>query len=119
MSSEVKLRYSKVRVLFQFPVLLHPNLFYHHWSTISSSRIGTLHRKFATETNIRDAAQNLARLNTPSSSSTPSSMRISRQLMSALETTECKVDTTQMELWRVQERTANVTQRQIEHRAAC
>ena len=88
--------------------------------TILSSRVGALQRKLATETKIRDAAQNLARLNASSStSSTPSSSttRISRQSTTALETSERKVDAAQTELWRVQERAANVSRRLLEHRA--
>ncbi|KAH9023077.1 Up-regulated during septation-domain-containing protein [Lactarius pseudohatsudake] len=73
-------------------------------------------RKLATEIKIRDAAQNLARLN--ASSSTPSSStHISRQSTTALETAERKVEAAQTELWRVQERAANVDRRLLEHRA--
>ena len=82
-----------------------------------SSRVGALQRKLATETKIRDAAQNLARLNSSSSSAPSSSTRISRQSSTALETAERKVDTAQTELWRVQERAANVSRRLLEHRA--
>ncbi|KAF8267438.1 Up-regulated during septation-domain-containing protein, partial [Lactarius quietus] len=84
--------------------------------TILSSRVGALQRKLATETKIRDAAQNLARLNS-SSSAPSSSTRISRQSTTALETAERKVDAAQTELWRVQERAANVSRRLLEHRA--
>ncbi|KAH9174506.1 Up-regulated during septation-domain-containing protein [Lactarius sanguifluus] len=84
--------------------------------TILSSRVGALQRKLATEIKIRDAAQNLARLN--ASSSTPSSStHISRQSTTALETAERKVEAAQTELWRVQERAANVDRRLLEHRA--
>ena len=62
---------------------------------------------------IRDAAQTLARLNAASSS--PS--RISRQSSTALETAERKVDAAQTELWRLQERAANIGRRLLEHRA--
>jgi hypothetical protein len=79
-----------------------------------SSRVGALQRKLATEAKIRDAAQTLARLN---SSASPSPTRISRQSSTALETAERKVDTAQTELWRVQERAANIGRRLLEHRA--
>ena len=85
--------------------------------TVLSSRVGALQRKLTTEMKIRDAAQNLARLNTSSSSTPPSSTRISRQSTTALETAERKVDAAQTELWRVQERAANVNRRLLEHRA--
>lgn len=75
-----------------------------------SSRVGALQRKLATEVKIRDAAQTLARLN-----SSPS--QISRQSSSALETAERKVAAAQTELWRVQERAANIDRRLLEHRA--
>ncbi|KAH9967089.1 Up-regulated during septation-domain-containing protein [Lactifluus volemus] len=82
--------------------------------TVLSSRVGALQRKLATEAKIRDAAQTLARLN---SSASPSPTRISRQSSTALETAERKVDTAQTELWRVQERAANIGRRLLEHRA--
>ncbi len=78
-----------------------------------SSRVGALQRKLATEIKIRDAAQTLARLNT--SNSSPS--HISRQSSSALEIAERKVAAAQTELWRLQERAANVGRRLLEHRA--
>ncbi len=78
-----------------------------------SSRVGALQRKLATEVKIRDAAQTLARLN--ASNSSPS--QISRQSSSALETAERKVAAAQTELWRLQERAANISQRLLEHRA--
>jgi Uds1 (Up-regulated during septation)-like protein len=78
-----------------------------------SSRVGALQRKLATEVKIRDAAQTLARLNTFNSS--PS--HISRQSSSALEIAERKVAAAQTELWRLQERAANVGRRLLEHRA--
>lgn len=67
-----------------------------------------------TEAKIRDVAQTLARLN---SSTSPSPTRISRQSSTALETAERKVDGAQTELWRVQERAANIGRRLLEHRA--
>ena len=79
-----------------------------------SSRVGALQRKLATEVKIRDAAQTLARLN--ASNSSPS--RVSRQSTSALETAERKVTVAQTELWRLQERAANIGRRLVEHRAA-
>ncbi|KAI9431299.1 Up-regulated during septation-domain-containing protein [Lactarius indigo] len=85
--------------------------------TILSSRVGALQRKLTTEIKIRDAAQNLARLNASSSTAPSSSTRISRQSTTALETAERKVEAAQMELWRVQERAANVDRRLLEHRA--
>ncbi|KAH9009841.1 Up-regulated during septation-domain-containing protein [Lactarius deliciosus] len=85
--------------------------------TILSSRVGALQRKLATEIKIRDAAQNLARLNASSSSTPSSSTHISRQSTTALETAERKVEAAQTELWRVQERAANVDRRLLEHRA--
>ena len=72
--------------------------------------MGALQRKLATEIKIRDAAQTLARLN-----SSPSN--ISRQSSSALEIAERKVAAAQTELWRLQERVANVDRRLLEHRA--
>ena len=69
-----------------------------------------------TETKIRDTAQNLARLNS-SSSSTPLSTRISCQSSTALETVEHKVDAAQTELWHVQEHAANVSWQLLKHRA--
>ncbi|KAH8989745.1 Up-regulated during septation-domain-containing protein [Lactarius akahatsu] len=83
--------------------------------TILSSRVGALQRKLATEIKIRDAAQNLARLNASSSSTPSSSTHISRQSTTALETAERKVEAAQTELWRVQERAANVDRRLLEH----
>jgi hypothetical protein len=80
---------------------------------VLSSRVGALQRKLATEVKIRDAAQTLARLN--SSNSSPSN--ISRQSSSALEIAERKVAAAQTELWRLQERVANVDRRLLEHRA--
>ncbi|KAI0287600.1 Up-regulated during septation-domain-containing protein, partial [Russula brevipes] len=80
---------------------------------VLSSRVGALQKKLATEAKIRDAAQTLARLN--SSPSSPA--RISRQSSSALETAERKLQAAQTELWRVQERAANIGQRLLEHRA--
>jgi hypothetical protein len=80
---------------------------------VLSSRLGALQRKLATEIKIRDAAQTLARLNT--SNSSPS--QISRQSSSALEIAERKVATAQTELWRLQERAANIDRRLLEHRA--
>ena len=59
--------------------------------TILSSRVGALQRKLTTEVKIRDAAQNLARLNASSSSTLGSSTRISCQTTTALETAERKV----------------------------
>lgn len=81
--------------------------------TVLSSRVGALQRKLATEVKIRDAAQTLARLNT--SNSSPS--QIARQSSSALEAAERKVAATQTELWRLQERAANIDRRLLEHRA--
>ena len=78
-----------------------------------SSRVGALQRKLATEVKIRDAAQTLTRLNT--SNSSPS--QISRQSSSALEAAERKVAAAQTELWRLQERAANIDRRLLEHRA--
>ena len=78
-----------------------------------SSRVGALQRKLATEVKIRDAAQTLARLNASNSSPSP----ISRQSSSALETAERKVAAAQTELWRLQERAANIDRRLLEHRA--
>ena len=78
-----------------------------------SSRVGALQRKLATEVKIRDAAQTLARLN--ASNSSPS--QISRQSSSALELAERKVAAAQTELWRLQERAANIDRRLLEHRA--
>lgn len=78
-----------------------------------SSRVGALQRKLATEVKIRDAAQTLARLN--ASNSSPS--QISRQSSSALEIAERKVAAAQTELWRLQERAANIDRRLLEHRA--
>ena len=78
-----------------------------------SSRVGALQRKLATEVKIRDAAQTLARLN--ASNSSPS--QISRQSSNALETAERKVAAAQTELWRLQERAANIDRRLLEHRA--
>lgn len=78
-----------------------------------SSRVGALQRKLATEIKIRDAAQTLARLN--ASNSSPS--RVSRQSGIALETAERKVAAAQTELWRLQERVANIDRRLLEHRA--
>lgn len=78
-----------------------------------SSRVGALQRKLATEVKIRDAAQTLTRLN--SSNSSPS--QISRQSSSALEIAERKVTAAQTELWRLQERAANIDRRLLEHRA--
>ena len=78
-----------------------------------SSRVGALQRKLATEVKIRDAAQTLARLNAANSS--PS--QISRQSSTALETAERKVAAAQTELWRLQERAANIDRRLLEHRA--
>jgi hypothetical protein len=75
--------------------------------------VGALQRKLATEVKIRDAAQTLTRLN--GSNSSPS--QISRQSSSALETAERKVTAAQTELWRLQERAANIVQRLLEHRA--
>jgi hypothetical protein len=75
--------------------------------------VGALQRKLATEVKIRDAAQTLARLNT--SNSSPS--QISRQSSSALEIAERKVAAAQTELWRLQERTAIIDRRLLEHRA--
>jgi len=72
--------------------------------------VGALQRKLATEVKIRDAAQTLTRLN-----SSPS--QISRQSSSALETAERKVAAAQTELWRLQERAANIDRRLLEHRA--
>jgi hypothetical protein len=77
------------------------------------SRVGALQRKLATEVKIRDAAQTLARLN----GSTSSPSQISRQSSSALETAERKVAAAQTELWRLQERAANIDRRLLEHRA--
>lgn len=85
--------------------------------TILTSRVGALQRKLATEIKIRDAAQTLARLNASSSASPASSSRISRQSTTALGAAERKVETAQTELWRVQERAANVGRRLLEHRA--
>ena len=78
-----------------------------------SSRVGALQRKLATEVKIRDAAQTLTRLN--ASNSSPS--QISRQSSSALENAERKVAAAQTELWRLQERAANIDRRLLEHRA--
>ena len=75
--------------------------------------MGALQRKLATEVKIRDAAQTLARLN--ASNSSPS--RVSRQSGIALETAERKVAAAQTELWRLQERVANIDRRLLEHRA--
>jgi hypothetical protein len=80
---------------------------------VLSSRVGALQRKLATEVKIRDAAQTLTRLN--SSNSSPS--QISRQSSSALEIAERKVTAAQTELWRLQERAANIDRRLLEHRA--
>jgi hypothetical protein len=80
---------------------------------VLSSRVGALQRKLATEVKIRDAAQTLARLNASNSSPSP----ISRQSSSALETAERKVAAAQTELWRLQERAANIDRRLLEHRA--
>jgi hypothetical protein len=74
---------------------------------------GRTQRKLATELKIRDAAQTLARLNAANSS--PS--QISRQSSSALETAERKVAAAQTELWRLQERAANIDRRLLEYRA--
>ncbi|KAH9959819.1 Up-regulated during septation-domain-containing protein [Russula dissimulans] len=81
--------------------------------TVLSSRVVALQRKLKTELKIRDAAQNLARLN----SSSPSPTRISRQSKDAHQTAERKVEAAQTELWRVQERAANIGRRLLEHRA--
>jgi hypothetical protein len=80
---------------------------------VLSSRVGALQRKLATEAKIRDAAQTLTRLN--GSNSSPS--QISRQSSSALEVAERKVAAAQTELWRLQERAANIDRRLLEHRA--
>ena len=75
-------------------------------------------KKLATETKIRNATQNLARLKSPSLSSIPSpSTRILHQSTSALETSERKVDVAQTQLGRAQEHAANVTWQLLEHRA--
>ncbi|KAH9983526.1 Up-regulated during septation-domain-containing protein [Russula compacta] len=81
--------------------------------TVLSSRVGALQKKLATEVKIRDAAQTLARLN--AASSPPS--RISRQSSGALEAAERKVSAAQTDLWRIQERAANIGRRLLEHRA--
>ena len=105
----------KVRASYQFPALMHPNLF-HHMSPLYCRHASGCYRTNSQQ-EIRDAAQNLARLKSPSSF-TPSPLTdISPQSTSVLETPEHKVDAAQTELGRVLEHAANVTWRILEHRA--
>ena len=113
-------RLTKVGVLFQFPALMYPNLF-HHRSTryyhYASGRFKEI--KLATGTRIRDAAQDLARLNASSSYPLTLHAYILRRSTSVFETSENKVDAAQMDLRCVQEHATNATGRRLLEHYAC
>ena len=104
----------KVRASFQFSALIHPKLSIP--GTHDAITRGVLQRNPATLAKNPRRCTNLARLNASSLSTPTPFARILRQLTSALETSEPKVDAAQTELGRVQEHAANVTWRLLKHR---
>ena len=82
-----------MRILFQFHALLPPTLFYYHRSAAHNIII---HHALGSS-KLASSEPRLSEYLSSSSTPTPS-MRISRQSVSGLETTESKVDSGQMEL---------------------
>ena len=102
---------TKVGVLVQFPALTHPNLFHPQEHTILSLRVGAFQRKkkLSTETRIRDAAQDIARLNASSSYILTLHAYILCRSTSVFETSEYNVDAAQTVLRCIQEHATNAT----------
>ena len=73
-------------------------------------RMTAMQKKLDLETKIRDAALSLSKVNA-------AHRKVSKQTEEQLETAERKVATAQKELWRVSERTSEVYQKLLEHRA--
>ncbi|KAI0047335.1 hypothetical protein FA95DRAFT_1559169 [Auriscalpium vulgare] len=90
---------------------------------ILTSRLTGLERKLTTELKIRDAALNLAKLNSPSTTPSPSASpkskpnRISQKTSDEVAAANRRVDVAQREVWRIKERASDVARRLMEHRA--
>lgn len=88
---------------------LHPHTPFKEYHVLKI-RLTAMQKKVELETKIRDAARSLSKVNAVHK-------KVSKQTEEQLEMAERKVATAQKELWRVSERTSEVYQKLLEHRA--
>ncbi|KAF7981709.1 hypothetical protein HWV62_32291 [Athelia sp. TMB] len=77
---------------------------------VLASRLGAMSKKLNLETKIRDAAVSLSKVNA-------AHKRVSKQTEEQLETANRRVDSAQREVWRISERSSEVSKKLLEHRA--